>query len=127
MCAVGDPFPSIITAILTGLIQKLEKFAKNNPNIFMRPEIKTEVWKIKGQKATYVEGGIVGFKLADDLISATVAPSSDEETSSGEATVPETKPSMPPRMYPDKEMFPGSVMEFVKPAPPPLYPGDEWG
>lgn len=114
------------------MIQRLEKFANINPNIFMRPEIKTEMWKIKGQKATFVEGGIVGFKSADDLISATVAsssdeePSSDEDTSSGEVTMPETKPSMPPRMYPDKEMFPGSVMEFVKPAPPPLYPGDEW-
>lgn len=30
-----------------------------------------------------------------------------------------------PRMYPDKEMFPGSVLEFVTAASPPYYSHDD--
>lgn len=109
-------------AILMGTTQKLEKFAGINPNFIACPEVRMETWSIVGQMATYVEGTLVrgSLKMALAGDQSLKANPSDEE---GE---PQTGPAMLPRPYPDKEMFPGSVMEFVRPAPPPLYSVDEW-
>lgn len=103
-------------------MQKFEKFASLNPNFVARPEIRMETWSIVGQLATYVEGTLVGgsskMALAGDQ--------SLEENASDEDVELQTGPVMLPRRYPDKEMFPGSVMEFVRPAPPPHWGGEGW-
>lgn len=63
----------------------------SNPNIFRPPKITVETWRIDGQQATF---------LACDR------ESDDEEDS-----------EPPSRSYPDHELFPGSIMQFVGPLP----------
>lgn len=94
--------------------QKLKKFANVNPNVFARREVKVDLWKVEGQKATFVSA-----KTFPEPVLVL------EDGEAYELERPEEKPVPAPRMYPDKEMFPGSVMEFVKPAPPPYYSYDE--
>ncbi|KUI60330.1 hypothetical protein VP1G_07552 [Cytospora mali] len=71
--------------------KKLRNFREANPNVFTPSEIIVEKWRIEGMTATFV--------------SRHPRPSDEDE------------PPPPDRSYPDREMFPGSVMQFVKPLP----------
>lgn len=85
----------------------MEKFANDNPNVFAQREIKLEVWKIDGHDATYLMSHSYPelTKQVDEDRTVVV----DED---GNEIPPPTPPK--PRRYPDKEMFPGSVMQFAK-------------
>lgn len=78
------------------------------------------MWRIEGQKATYIE---------EQSYPRPPWNWDDEEpfeNVSLEHALLKNGPNPAPRMYPDREMFPGSVMEFVRPAPPPFYSDDDW-
>ncbi|ROW09711.1 hypothetical protein VMCG_02186 [Cytospora schulzeri] len=72
---------------------------KANPNVFAPGEIIVETWRIEGETATFVSR-YTSF--------------SDEDVS--EDTTPP-----PDRIYPDREMFPGSIMQFVEALPAPAW------
>ncbi|KUI68110.1 hypothetical protein VM1G_04283 [Cytospora mali] len=71
--------------------KKLRNFRGTNPNVFAPGEIIVEKWRIEGMTATFV--------------------SRHPRTSDEDEHPP------PDRSYPDREMFPGSIMQFVKPLP----------
>lgn len=74
-------------------------FKRENPNVFAPSEIIVETWQVEGQRATFVSRH----------------PRSDDE---------DTSPP-PDRVYPDREMFPGSIMQFVKDLPAPYWSDEE--
>lgn len=69
----------------------MRAFEQANPNVFAPGQIIKETWRIEGEKATFVCRH-PGFE--------------DEDVS-----------QPPNRTYPDREMFPGSIMQFVKALP----------
>lgn len=69
----------------------MRMFEMANPNVFAPGEIIVETWRIEGETATFV---------------SRYTSLSDEETS-----------PPPDRTYPDREMFPGSIMQFVEALP----------
>ncbi|ROW05244.1 hypothetical protein VSDG_00434 [Cytospora chrysosperma] len=71
--------------------KKMRMFEMANPNVFAPGEIIVETWRIEGETATFV---------------SRYTSLSDEETS-----------PPPDRTYPDREMFPGSIMQFVEALP----------
>lgn len=73
----------------------MKTFETANPNVFAPSQIIVETWRIDGHTATFV----------------CRHPSSDDE---------DTSPP-PDRTYPDREMFPGSIMQFVKALPAPAW------
>ena len=66
----------------------MKAFGETNPNVFAPGEVITEIWRIEGLTATFV----------------------DRYSSLGDIEI-----SPPPdRVFPDQEMFPGSIMQFVE-------------
>lgn len=100
------------------MIKKIDKFSNVNPNVFAQREVKLEVWRIEGRKATYVDEKSYPRPLMIIEDGSSKVLCSDE-------TLVEERPIPAPRMYPDREMFPGSILEFVRPAPPPFYGLDD--
>lgn len=70
----------------------------SNPNIFRPGKITVETWRIDGQQATYL---------------------------ACHQTEPEEGFKPPRRTYPDRELFPGSIMQFVDGLPEADWSGDE--
>lgn len=109
------PSPSLVTGDANELTsQKFKKFASVNPNVFARRKVRLDVWKIEGQKATHVSAR----SFPEPVLVL-------EDGEVYELDRPQKELISAPRMYPDREMFPGSVMEFVKAAPPPFYSNDD--
>lgn len=63
----------------------------SNPNIFTPGKITIETWRIDGQQATFL--------------------------ACRHQTKPEEGSEPPSRTYPDRELFPGSIMQFVNALP----------
>lgn len=74
-------------------------FADKNPNIFMHREITVSVWRIEGHTASFWFDRVW------------------PETEDGK----EKAPQPPDRTYPDREMFPGSIMQFLGSGTPHLF------
>ncbi|CAN8102959.1 unnamed protein product [Discula destructiva] len=99
---------------LGDLIKKFEKFALDNPNVFAQREIKADIWMISAQKAWLVSSEI--FEARPRVKVQLLDGSEMELDEDGNRLVKQRRP--PPselRVYPDKEIFPGSVMQFAKP------------
>lgn len=80
----------------------MKHFIYTHPNVFMPCHIIVEEWLIDGQRAIFKAGRIYGPRgKKEDML------------------------EQPDRMYPDREMFPGSIMEFLEPLPPPLNDDEE--
>lgn len=77
----------------------MRDFKRANPNVFAPGEIIIETWHIEGQTATFISRH----------------PRSGEEGT----TLP------PDRVYPDREMFPGSIMQFVEALPASSWSDEE--
>lgn len=71
--------------------KKITCFQMINPNIFRPGEITVETWRIDGQQATFL--------------------------GCHHRTKPEEFSEPPIRSYPDRELFPGSIMQFVDALP----------
>lgn len=85
--------------------------------MFAQREVTTELWTIEGRKATFKEEHSFPLPM--------ILENERFEDVTLEEGLPEKKPKPAPRLYPDREMFPGSVMEFLRPAPPPFYSHDD--
>lgn len=81
----------------------MKAFALTNPNVFMPRQITVSVWRIDGRRASF--------------LSETTWPRQED----GE----ERHPTPPDRTYPDREMFPGSIMQFVQANALLFYQGDD--
>lgn len=74
-------------------------FKRANPNVFAPGEVIIETWRIEGSRASFV--------------------SRHPGDSDKDASPP------PDREYPDREMFPGSIMQFVKGLPASVWDEEE--
>lgn len=85
----------------------MEKFADDNPNVFARREVLLDVWNIVAHEAKFVSSSSYPqYKRMDE---------EGKEILVNEYGLKLPKmPAKPNRWYPDKEMFPGSVMQFTK-------------
>lgn len=94
----------------------MKRFADENPNVFAKREIRVEVWNIVAHYATC----IASTRFPEPIVNV---PTEEEIARYAEMEDEETLPN--PKRYPDKEMFPGSVMQFVKPVATLFYAESE--
>ncbi|ROW13235.1 hypothetical protein VPNG_04846 [Cytospora leucostoma] len=78
---------------------KMRDFRRANPNVFAPGEIIIETWHIEGQIATFI--------------------SRHPRSGNVDNALP------PDRIYPDREMFPGSIMQFVEALPASSWSDEE--
>lgn len=83
------------------MCKKITSFQRSNPNIFRPGKITVETWRIDGPEATFLT-----------CQHKSEADSSFEPLS---------------RSYPDRELFPGSIMEFVDALPEADWSDEEEG
>ncbi|KAG6366172.1 hypothetical protein INS49_000348 [Diaporthe citri] len=92
VCACLFPELVVVGTYFTDMWRKkITGFQMSNPNIFRPGKLTVETWRIEGQKATFLAG--------------------HHQTKAEEGSEP------PCRTYPDRELFPGSIMQFVDALP----------